>query len=81
MSFIAFAAGCLVCGAVCGCIKKRRGLIVGAVCALIMTALTLAVSLAAGDINGGTAWAKAISALAAACTGAVWGVNRRSPYR
>ena len=81
MSFFAFAAGCFVCGFVCGSIKKRRGLVIGAVCALIMTAVTFGISLAAGEITAGTAWIKPIAALAASCTGAVWGVNRRMTYR
>ena len=78
MAFLAFAAGCFVSGLVCGLIKKRGGLKVGAVCAAVMLALTFAAALLSGGLTGTHAAVKLISALAASCTGAVIGVNRRA---
>ena len=77
LAFLAFAAGCFISGLVCGLIKKRGGLKVGAVCAAVMLVLSLTVSLISGSFTGAETVGKVLAALAAACTGGVIGVNRR----
>ena len=77
MSFIAFAAGCMLCGFICGCIKKRGGLKIGLISAVIMTFAVIAVSFFTGNLTGTAAFAKSASALCASCIGSVVGVNRR----
>lgn len=78
MAFLAFIAGCFVSGLICGLIKKRAGLKIGAVCAAVMLVLSLTVSLISGSFTGGELVVKTVSALLAAATGAVLGVNRRT---
>lgn len=77
LSLIAFAAGCFVCGLVCGLIKKHGGLAAGVICAAVMTAPILTVSALCGSFTAGDAGVKLLTAGAACCTGAVVGVNRR----
>ncbi len=76
MAFLAFAAGCFVSGLICGLIKKRGGLRVGAVCAVVLLVPALAVSLISGSFTGAELAAKTISALLASAVGAVIGVNK-----
>ena len=78
MAFLAFAAGCLVSGLICGLIKKHGGLKVGAICAAALLVPAMIVSAAAGSFTGGEIVPKVLSAVIASCTGAVIGVNRRS---
>ena len=78
MAFLAFAAGCLVSGLICGLIKHRGGLKIGAVCAAAVLLLTVTVSLISGGFSGGELLMKTVTALVAACTGAVIGVNRKT---
>lgn len=77
MSLFAFAAGCMLSGFVCGSIKRHGGLRAGAICAAVMSAVVLSVSMISGNATGGLAVIKLLTALAASCTGAVLGVNRR----
>ena len=77
LSFIAFAAGCILSGFVCGSIKRRRGLRCGIVCAAAMLCVPLTVSLISGSFTGLSLVPKLIGAVTGACTGAVLGVNRK----
>lgn len=78
MAFIAFIAGCFVSGLLCGLIKKRGGLKIGAVCGGVLLILSLSVSVISGNFTGAELAAKTAAALLAGCTGAVIGVNRKS---
>lgn len=75
-AFTALAAGCLVSGFVCGSIKRRGGLRCGLICAGLISAVLLAVSLITGNADGSSAAARLLTTAAGCCTGAVIGVNR-----
>ena len=77
LSFVSFAAGCMLAGFVCGRIKQHGGLRAGIICALLMTAAVAAGSFITGGLSGESAFAKLTAAVCASCTGSVWGVNRR----
>ena len=77
MSLLAFAAGCALCGFVCGCIKQRGGLRIGLICAGFMCAAVLAGSLVTGEFTGGMLVPKLLTAAVSACIGSVCAVNRR----
>ena len=77
LALIAFAAGCLLSGLVCGLIKGRGGLKNGLICALIMTAAVASVSLIAGGFDGSAAPSKLVTAVLSSCIGSVYGVNRK----
>ncbi len=73
----AFAAGCFTAGLICGCIKKKGGLRVGAVCAVIMSAVLMIFSALSGNLTGTQALSKLIVSAVSSCAGAVIAVNRR----
>ena len=77
MSLLSFAAGCALCGFVCGCIKQRGGLRIGFICAALMCGIVLAFSVFSGNFTGAAAVPKLLAAVTSACIGAVFAVNRR----
>jgi putative membrane protein (TIGR04086 family) len=78
MAFAALTGRCFVSGLICGLIRKRGGLISGAVCAAAMLIPLLLISLFTGGFSGSEIIVKTASMLTASCTGAVIGVNRRT---
>lgn len=76
LAFIAYIAGCFTAGLVCGCIKERAGLKTGLICGVSVFSVFAVFSLVSGNFTGDLIIVKVILAVAAACTGAVIGVNR-----
>lgn len=77
LSLISFAAGCALSGLLCGLIKRKNGLRNGVICALALFLPLALISALSGSLSGGGIIPELLTALAASCTGAVIGVNRR----
>ncbi len=77
LSVIAFAAGCVLSGLICGLIKRKNGLRNGVICALALFLPLALISALSGNLSGSGIIPELITALLASCIGSVIGVNRR----
>lgn len=78
-SLFSIGTGCMVSGFICGSIKKRKGLLVGLECAVILMFLCVIGTVIGGTLNGTELLPKLITCVLTGCTGGVLGVNREHP--